>query len=263
MKILKKAFALTLALIMALSVVSVSSSAADSITAPTLIMYVVSETDDTVVVDIALKSGEFNSIDFTMKTSSKITACTKIAASDELKALFDKFESEGNGTMRASNPDSMKFALVSTKTVNEAITLFTATFKKSTSAKVCAKDFSGVIDACTIFSGGKEYDVSDSSKFLAVEIIEFAEDSITMNYKKTITPEIKTTCSSEDIVWSSSNEKVAKVDENGNVSSHKTGTAVITAANADGSVSDSVTVTVKYSAGQWIIVILLFGWIWY
>ncbi len=64
------------------------------------------------------------------------------------------------------------------------------------------------------------------------------------------------------ITWESSNEKVATVNENGEVLAVGVGTATITAKTSNG-LSDTCTVTVKYNVLQWIIVYLLFGWIWY
>ena len=90
---------------------------------------------------------------------------------------------------------------------------------------------------------------------------------IGMNFKQTtrlfvsIYPE--EAAYSTDIVWESSNEKVATVDEEGAVYAAGVGTATITAKTPDGSVSATCKVTVSYSVIQWIIVYLLFGWIWY
>ena len=64
----------------------------------------------------------------------------------------------------------------------------------------------------------------------------------------------------------SSNPKVASVDESGNVKALKQGNATITVTVTDqygNVVKDTCTVTVKYTFIQWIIKILLFGWIWY
>ncbi len=68
---------------------------------------------------------------------------------------------------------------------------------------------------------------------------------------------------SAEIVWSSSNEYVATVNEDGEVYAANLGTATITASTADGSVVATCEITVKYSFLQWIIIYILFGWIWY
>ncbi len=69
------------------------------------------------------------------------------------------------------------------------------------------------------------------------------------------------------IAWTSSNEEVATVDEDGNVTTHKRGDAVITVTvtSADGetSYSASCAVKVKYNWWQWLIWIFLFGCLWY
>ncbi len=79
---------------------------------------------------------------------------------------------------------------------------------------------------------------------------------------------LETSVINEDIevVWSSSDESVATVDRNGNVTTHKKGTAVITATvvNSDGTkCSADCTVTVTYTFLQWLICIFLLGFIWY
>ena len=92
---------------------------------------------------------------------------------------------------------------------------------------------------------------------------------ITLNYKKsaTITPIIDADEGAEyTVTYTSSNPSVARVDENGKVYGAKRGSADITVTVTDSygnSVSDTCKVNVKYSFGQWLIVIVLFGWIWY
>ena len=70
-----------------------------------------------------------------------------------------------------------------------------------------------------------------------------------------------------DVIWSSDNEKIVTVDEDGNVTTHKRGTATITATlvDAEGNVIDTVDceVTVKYTWWQWLIWIFLLGCCWY
>ena len=65
------------------------------------------------------------------------------------------------------------------------------------------------------------------------------------------------------LVWSSSDEKVASVDQNGRVRAVGRGAAVITCATQDGYACSTFTVKVDYSFWQWLIKIVLFGWIWY
>ena len=68
------------------------------------------------------------------------------------------------------------------------------------------------------------------------------------------------------VTYSSSNPSVASVDANGKVSTGKTGSATITVTVTDeygNTVKDTCEVKVSYNWWQWIIVIVLFGWIWY
>ena len=99
------------------------------------------------------------------------------------------------------------------------------------------------------------------------ESITVSVKELTMNFKKTIRiyanvmPEEAAYCN--PVTWKSSNEKVAKVDENGIITATGKGTATITASTADGKVADTCKVTVTYSWIQVIIIYVLFGWIWY
>ncbi len=92
---------------------------------------------------------------------------------------------------------------------------------------------------------------------------------LTINYKCSakINPKIDVEAGTEySVSYTSSNPKVATVDENGKVYGAKKGSATITCTVTDSNgntVQDTCKVTVKYSFGQWLIKILLFGWIWY
>ena len=93
--------------------------------------------------------------------------------------------------------------------------------------------------------------------------------NVTVNYKSTymLSPEITADKGAKYTVkYESSDTKVATVDKDGKIYGAKKGTATITCTVTDSSgntVQDTCKVTVKYSFGQWLIVILLFGWIWY
>lgn len=96
-------------------------------------------------------------------------------------------------------------------------------------------------------------------------------DDISLNYKKSTT--LKPTIKADDgakykVEYSTSNAKVATVDQNGKVTATKrgSGTATITCTVTDSNgnvVKDTCKVSVKLSFGQILIVYVLFGWIWY
>ena len=70
------------------------------------------------------------------------------------------------------------------------------------------------------------------------------------------------------LTYSSSNPKIAEVDRNGSITTRRSGTVTVTVTatnNADpaDTVETTCTVTVKYAWWQWLIRILLLGFIWY
>ena len=103
-----------------------------------------------------------------------------------------------------------------------------------------------------------------SSKLKSVSV-----DDITVNYKSSaaLKPKVDATSGLKyTIKYESLNQKIATVDSSGNVYGAKKGSADIkvTVTASDGSyVTDTCKVTVKYTAVQWIIMTVLFGWIWY
>ena len=96
-------------------------------------------------------------------------------------------------------------------------------------------------------------------------------DDISLNYKKSTT--LKPTIKADDgakykVEYSTSNAKVATVDQNGKVTATRrgSGTATITCTVTDSNgnvVKDTCKVSVSLTWWQWIITIVLFGWIWY
>lgn len=104
---------------------------------------------------------------------------------------------------------------------------------------------------------------------LSGKITSVKVDNLTMNYKdtKTLSPTVKVDGKVKyTVTYSSSNTKVAKVDANGKVTATGRGSAKITCTATDEygySVSAVSNVKVDYTTSQWLIIILLFGWIWY
>lgn len=102
-----------------------------------------------------------------------------------------------------------------------------------------------------------------------VTVRSVSVSDVQINYKKSAT--LNPTITADEgvtytVKYESSNPKVATVDQNGNVYGAKKGSAdikVTVTDSAGNTVTDTCNVKVKYSFGQWLIVILLFGWIWY
>ncbi len=92
--------------------------------------------------------------------------------------------------------------------------------------------------------------------------INVSQKNLDLNYKdKTLLSATVQGVSNPTVIWSSSNPKVVAVDENGNVTATGRGNATITATY--GNYSATCDVTVSFTFGQWLIYILLFGFIWY
>lgn len=89
-------------------------------------------------------------------------------------------------------------------------------------------------------------------------------ENIALNYKGSVSI-AKKEFEKYDVTYESSNPEIITVDEDGKITAIGNGTAVITATvTVDGEViEDEVTVTTTYAWWQWIIVIVLFGWLWY
>ena len=91
-------------------------------------------------------------------------------------------------------------------------------------------------------------------------------DGLNLKYKEsaTLTPEIEPAdAPDKTVTWSSSNEEVATVDANGVVTATGRGEALITCKSNDGGAESHCFVQVEFTAGQWLIMVLLFGWLWY
>lgn len=125
----------------------------------------------------------------------------------------------------------------------------------------------------TVNGGCVEFEAEHFSEYAVVETAPSVKGvdikDIKLTYKKS--EKIKPNITADEgakytVKYESSNPKVASVDKNGKVTALKKGTAKITCTVTDSNgntVSDTCTVTVKYNFGQWLIIILLFGWIWY
>ena len=103
-------------------------------------------------------------------------------------------------------------------------------------------------------------------RLIPVSHISLSEEETELSYRESarLTADIEPEDASDPAVtFQSSDPEVAAVDENGIVTAVGRGSAVITCLSKDGYATASCPVTVRYTPLQWLIVILLFGWIWY
>lgn len=254
----KKIIAVVLATLMLMSVGVFSSSAAT--TAPEFKVTLVSETATTVVVRFSLVKGAFNSLDFKFYTSSALTSCTKIEQTSEFST---------QGCLVTLNPATKMVAVAGINTIKKATSIVDATFTKKTSAPVRNTDIAVIIESCAVISdgtsaGNQNVDITDQTK-VTVSLNHFTlnETSKAMNYKSSSAISYETNYAKADLTWTSSNEKVATVDDEGKVYAAGTGSATINVTSADGTVNENIEITVSYQWWEWIIIIVLFGWIWY
>ena len=136
--------------------------------------------------------------------------------------------------------------------------------KPSGGVKISASDTVSITGETTFYA----HWIKNSETKAVVKDVKI-EHNATVNYKSTymLSPEITADKGAKYTVkYSSSNTKVATVDENGKIYGAKKGNATITCTVTDSYgnvVTDKCNVNVDYSGSQWFIIIVLFGWIWY
>lgn len=265
---IKKILAVVLAVIMVMPIAMFSASAATP-AAPEFKVSLVSETTSTVVVRFSAVKGSFSALDFELRTSSAIKECTKIDKAEGFKAAIVDCVNNGATFSASENPVTKMVAIASTVNFNKPFDIYDFTFTKKTSAPVSSADFTAVISNCAVATdvaadGSASVEVTDKVK-VTFDFYSFVlnDTSVAMYYKDAYTISYTTNYAPESLTWTSSDEDVVKVDSNGKLTTTGTGNATVTVTSADGRVNESCEVSVSYQWWQWIIVIVLFGWIWY
>ncbi len=257
----KKIISIILCAIMLFAVGGFATSAA-TYENPVFSITVLSESSSQVVVSFNLVSGKFDAFDFQFVAKSGYK-CTNLENGDALVA----FKNNGGNVMAVPNVANGKVSgCFVDSSYNKAGSFFKATFTKPSGAKFKSGDVTVTMTNCSISEKGNTIALFPQIKDLTGFIL--SETSVSMNYKDTVTltysPEAP---KGSNVTWKSSNESVVTVDENGNVYASGTGDATVTCTvtNAKGDVISeaSCEFSVSYTVLQWIIIILLFGWLWY
>ncbi|MBQ9551698.1 MAG: Ig-like domain-containing protein [Clostridia bacterium] len=112
--------------------------------------------------------------------------------------------------------------------------------------------------APTVPEVSTEYEVPVTIEDLTTAPLRLSSKTLRMAYKDTA----ELTASVRNVTWSSSDEKVVQVGQDGTLTAKGIGKATVTATAKDGRTA-TCKVTVRFTAWQWVIMLLLFGWIWY
>lgn len=116
----------------------------------------------------------------------------------------------------------------------------------------------------TITFTGKVPDIGGSGSSDGGNKVE--EGAIVINYKATtcLEEELNATILKDyNLKWTSADESIVTVDEDGNIFGAGAGETTVTVKSTDGRFTKTFKVQVNYSVLQWIIIIVFFGWLWY
>lgn len=259
-KTIKRIFAIILAAITVFSVLTVSGFAGTE--KNKMIFSIATENIDTDKVEVTLKleTGNISCFDLQMVAPEGYT----LESINESEAMREGL-TFGYANM-AYNIQNGKVGFTSLEGFDTVGEMLTFVYKRD-SDRVSSSDDFKVLFSC----------LCDINNENATAIVFYNEiDDLSVNvypnnrelkYKDYDMITVGVTGSMDcDVSFSSSNPRVVKVDENGNIYAAKRGSATITCTvtDSEGNVaSDSYNVKVNYSFGQWLIKILLFGWIWY
>lgn len=105
-----------------------------------------------------------------------------------------------------------------------------------------------------------EFEVTFTLSPPTTEALTISSSELPLIYRQKV--KLTANVDDDEVKWDSTDKRVVKVDDKGNVTAVGRGTATIVATTEDGR-SASCTVTVRYTILQWIIKIVFFGWIWY
>ncbi len=184
----------------------------------------------TAVITAKANDGSNQSATFTVTVTKKVIKVTKISLSANNLLMKTGRTATITATVTPTNADNRAVTWSSDNpTVVGVDQSGNITAKKAGSANitVTAQDGSGVTATCWV-------SVSD----IKVTGITFSETTLNMNTgdTKQLTAKVQPSdATNSKLTWSSNNETIASVDQNGTITANKEGSAVITATAQDGS----------------------------
>lgn len=171
-----------------------------------------------------------------------------------------------------------------TTTLNDFTNLYTVKFKMKSKAPTDGKGFLGIDPAYVkdenasmrsgvyashggatlgdkvVASYGQTIDLSQAVLF-GTEVVKTEPDyNVTINYKSSA--DVAKLLNVSGFDWFSADTSIVDSYKS-TITAGKTGTTYIAGVSADGKTMVNCEVTVNYAWWQWIIIIVLFGWLWY
>lgn len=261
----KKLLAVVMCLVMLFAFSGVGASAANYAN-PVFSVTVLDETDSMVRVSLNLVSGKFNCLDFTFKAVSGYKL-VGIVSGSALKAYNEECNnSDITPSMGATNASNGSVSVACSSLYDNAGSFYVASYEKSSTATSKNGDFSVSITNCSILEDGETILLFPTTQYETV--LSLSETSLELNYKDSASISCVTNAASDcTIKWSSSDSDVVTVDENGEIYASGKGEAEVIceviAPSGEVLATASCDVTVSYSILQWIIIVVLFGFLWY
>lgn len=192
-----------------------------------------------------------------------ITAYLQNIGNGNATNAYARIECSGNLTLSEGQPNRFDLGTVAPgEVIQSSWSVIIGHVLQETSATI------------TVIVGADGLEEKSLSKQIITPVIPIETDiasikitvgTVKMRYKDTY--ELRTIIypreTTDTVVFASSDEKVVTVDDKGVLTSVGRGFATITATTSDGTRSDTCEVEVFYAWWQWLIAVLLFGWIWY
>lgn len=259
---IKRAISILVTIIMLISAVPLSASAAGDTPEKTVAFSLMKtdETVHTVCISLMLDRGIFSSVELEVRT--KGLTCTGIAKGEMLERLYGKEWAECYFSANANTGCAAFLCSASYNYTGEFVKIY---FKKDCS------DYSVdvIIPACAVMQGNRAVELNVvNPKTLVNDVLYSKLPDLKLKYKDRVNLDARLVADSSKGTYAyySSDPKIVSIDANGTVYALKKGTAEIKVIYSEPDsvpIFDTCTVTVRMTLLQNIIYYVFFGWIWY
>lgn len=221
---------------------------------------IISETADSISVGLLLEEGSFSSLE--IKTVTTDLKCTEIKKGEMLERFYEKEWAEAYSSV---NPESGTAAFICTALYSYPGEFLVLSFDK----EAFNYSLEVIVPSCAVIQNGNVVEIPAVVNNKIINEMQYCKlPDMTIRYKESAYLNIPSADESagETYIYESSDPKTVRIDSSGKITGAKKGSATVSAIYSDQngtSIFYTCKVTVKYSISQWIIMILLLGWVWY